>query len=161
MNIKIIRRGDIFLYDFGVNTGSIQNGYRPVLVVQADDFNANAPTVIVAAITSATGKRYLPSHIIIGEGLVLLLFFISKTRFFLSVFAEYFTNTDNNRFYPYIMSLSVDKKLNTQSVSKLHKRQKAEEKQFFFRLSKGTLYGILYSAVCVSDSFMPVQPENI
>ena len=51
MNIKIIRRGDIFLYDFGVNTGSIQNGYRPVLVVQADDFNANAPTVIVAAIT--------------------------------------------------------------------------------------------------------------
>ena len=68
MNIKIIRRGDIFLYDFGVNTGSIQNGYRPVLVVQADDFNANAPTVIVAAITSATGKRYLPSHIIIGEG---------------------------------------------------------------------------------------------
>ena len=57
MNIKIIRRGDIFLYDFGVNTGSIQNGYRPVLVVQADDFNANAPTVIVAAITSATGKR--------------------------------------------------------------------------------------------------------
>ena len=62
MNIKIIRRGDIFLYDFGVNTGSIQNGYRPVLVVQADDFNANAPTVIVAAITSATGKRYLPSH---------------------------------------------------------------------------------------------------
>ena len=28
------------------------------------------------------------------------------------------------------------KKLNAQSVSKLHKRQKAEEKQFFFRLSK-------------------------
>ena len=60
MNNRKIRRGDIFLYDFGENTGSIQNGYRPVLVVQADDF--------VAAITSATGKRYLPSHILIGEG---------------------------------------------------------------------------------------------
>ena len=68
MNNRKIRRGDIFLYDFGENTGSIQNGYRPVLAVQADDFNANAPTVIVAAITSATGKRYLPSHILIGEG---------------------------------------------------------------------------------------------
>ena len=41
----------------------------------------------------------------------LILFFLSETRFFLSVFAEYFTNTDNNRFYSNIMSLSVDKKI--------------------------------------------------
>lgn len=61
----------------------------------------------------------------------LLLFFLSKTSFFLSVFVGYFINSDNNRFYPNIMSLSVDKKLNTQSVSKLHKRQKAEEKSHF------------------------------
>ena len=39
----------------------------PVLVVQADDYNQNAPTIIVAAVTSVIKKRYLPSHIILGE----------------------------------------------------------------------------------------------
>lgn len=58
-----IRRGDIFSYDFGTRIGSIQSGVRPVLVIQADNFNANAPTVIVASITSVIKKRYLPiSH---------------------------------------------------------------------------------------------------
>lgn len=47
-----IRRGDIFSYDFGTRIGSIQSGVRPVLVIQADNFNTNAPTVIVASITS-------------------------------------------------------------------------------------------------------------
>lgn len=34
-----IRRGDIFSYDFGTRIGSIQSGVRPVLVIQADNFN--------------------------------------------------------------------------------------------------------------------------
>ena len=45
----------------------VQSGERPVLVVQADDYNQNAPTIIVAAVTSVIKKRYLPSHIILGE----------------------------------------------------------------------------------------------
>ena len=44
-----------------------RQGVRPVLVIQADNFNANAPTVIVASITSVIKKRDLPSHIILGE----------------------------------------------------------------------------------------------
>ena len=63
-----IRRGDIFYYDFGDNAGSIQNGRRPVLVIQEDGFNAKAPTVIVAAITSVIKKQYLPSHVVLPEG---------------------------------------------------------------------------------------------
>ena len=39
-----IRRGDIFSYDFGTRIGSIQSGVRPVLVIQADNFNANGYT---------------------------------------------------------------------------------------------------------------------
>ena len=62
-----IRRGDLFYYDFGEREGSIQSGIRPVLVVQADEFNANAPTIIVASITTVLKKRYLPSHIILGQ----------------------------------------------------------------------------------------------
>ena len=67
MKEKMICRGDLFYYDFGDNSGSVQSGERPVLVVQADDYNQNAPTIIVAAVTSLIKKRYLPSHIILGE----------------------------------------------------------------------------------------------
>lgn len=31
MEEKIIRRGDLFYYDFGNNIGSVQHGERPVL----------------------------------------------------------------------------------------------------------------------------------
>lgn len=62
-----IRRGDIYYYDFGEQEGSIQCGQRPVLVLQADNFNAKAPTIIVAAITTVIKKQYLPSHIVLGE----------------------------------------------------------------------------------------------
>ena len=64
MKEKMICRGDLFYYDFGDNSGSVQSGERPVLVVQADDYNQNAPTIIVAAVTSVIKKRYLPSHIL-------------------------------------------------------------------------------------------------
>lgn len=62
-----IERGDLFYYDFGSREGSIQSGLRPVMVIQANNFNANAPTVIVAALTSVIKKQYLPSHIVLGE----------------------------------------------------------------------------------------------
>ena len=67
-----IMRGDIYIYDFGNNPGSIQCGKRPVLVLQADDFNVKAPTIIVAAITTVIKRRYLPSHVILPEGTGLL-----------------------------------------------------------------------------------------
>ena len=67
MKEKMICRGDLFYYDFGDNSGSVQSGERPVLVIQANDYNQNAPTIIVAAVTSVIKKRYLPSHIILGE----------------------------------------------------------------------------------------------
>ena len=63
-----IKRGEIYSYDFGETTGSIQSGKRPVLILQADEFNRKAPTVIVAAITSVIKKQYLPSHVILPEG---------------------------------------------------------------------------------------------
>ncbi len=53
----MICRGDLFYYDFGDNSGSVQSGERPVLVVQADDYNQNAPTIIVAAVTSVIKKK--------------------------------------------------------------------------------------------------------
>ena len=64
---KRIKRGEIYSFDYGVTNGSIQSGKRPVLVLQSEEFNRNATTVIVAAITSVIKKQYLPSHIILPE----------------------------------------------------------------------------------------------
>lgn len=61
-----VRRGEIYLLDFGKNEGSIQNGVRPVMVVQCDEGNEASTTTVVAAMTSVIKKRYLPSHVILG-----------------------------------------------------------------------------------------------
>ena len=62
-----VQRGEIYLYDFGNNGGSIQNGVRPALVVQCDEGNAASSTTIIAAITSVIKKQFLPTHIIVGN----------------------------------------------------------------------------------------------
>lgn len=45
MKERMISRGDLFYYDFGERVGSVQSGERPVLVVQADDYNKNAQDI--------------------------------------------------------------------------------------------------------------------
>lgn len=67
MSKENVKRFDIYLYDFGHKEGSIQSGLRPVMVIQDDRMNENSPTTIVAAITSAAKKLYLPSHVFIGQ----------------------------------------------------------------------------------------------
>lgn len=49
-NISKVKRGEIYLYDFGTNEGSIQNGLRPALVVQCDEGNKATP---IRSITAA------------------------------------------------------------------------------------------------------------
>ena len=66
-NISKVKRGEIYLYDFGTNEGSIQNGLRPALVVQCDEGNKASCTTVIAATTTVIKKRYLPSHIILGD----------------------------------------------------------------------------------------------
>ena len=61
-----VKRFEIYNYNFGKNPGHIQSGFRPVLVIQDNRMNQNSPTTIVAAITTAVKKTYLPSHVIIG-----------------------------------------------------------------------------------------------
>ena len=47
MENRKVKHGEIFCYDFGTNEGSIQNGIRPALVIQANNFNANSPTTVI------------------------------------------------------------------------------------------------------------------
>lgn len=57
------RRGDLYLADLGVPTGSQQGGIRPVVVLQNNVGNYYAPTLTVAPLTSKIGKKKdLPTH---------------------------------------------------------------------------------------------------
>ena len=67
MDDNKVKRGEIYWYDFGEDSGSVQQGLRPALVVQADNINVHSPTVIIAAITTANKAMHLPTHIFIGE----------------------------------------------------------------------------------------------
>ena len=57
-----VKRGEIYLVDFGTPRGSEQGGERPALVIQNNIGNENSPTTIVAAITSRI-KRPYPFHV--------------------------------------------------------------------------------------------------
>ena len=64
----LIKRGEIYYADLSPVVGSEQGGIRPVLILQNDIGNRYSPTIIVAAITSRTGKAKLPTHIaLVGE----------------------------------------------------------------------------------------------
>lgn len=57
--IRKVKRGEIYLYDFGTNPESIQNGVRPVLVVQCDEGNEASTTTIIAAMTPIESEKFL------------------------------------------------------------------------------------------------------
>lgn len=63
---SLIKRGDIFYYDYGKGKGSIQGGLRPCIIIQNNIGNTYSPTVIVAAITSELNKSKIPTHVNIG-----------------------------------------------------------------------------------------------
>ena len=63
---KSILRGDLYYADLNPVVGSEQGGIRPVLVIQNDVGNKHSPTIIVAAITSKSGKAMLPTNCLLN-----------------------------------------------------------------------------------------------
>lgn len=60
-----MKRGEIYFMNVRDQSGSVQTGLRPVIVVQNDIGNQFSPTTIVCSITSAH-KKNLPTHMFIG-----------------------------------------------------------------------------------------------
>ena len=68
-----IRRGDLFLYDFGSTAGSVQGHIRPCIVLQIDQQNMRSPTTIIAPLTSNIRKKALmAAHVAVGTQFGLL-----------------------------------------------------------------------------------------
>ena len=66
------RNGDIFWaqLDEDLYGGSLQAGFRPVLIVSNDKANQFSPVVTIVPITSKLWKKSLPTHVFItGCGL--------------------------------------------------------------------------------------------
>lgn len=68
MNRTEIKRGDIFLYNFGEGNGSIQGGIRAAVVVSNNIANRYSPVVLVSPITSQiNNKATLPTHVVVDH----------------------------------------------------------------------------------------------
>lgn len=66
----MVSRGDIHWCDLGEPTGSAPGKRRPVLVVQADSYNASRlATTIVVVLTSNTGSAAMPGNVLLPAGL--------------------------------------------------------------------------------------------
>lgn len=63
----MIRRGSVHWADLGPPVGSRPAKRRPVLVVQADEYNASRlSTVLVAVITSSTALATMPGNVFLS-----------------------------------------------------------------------------------------------
>ena len=60
------KRGEIMYAELPDSKGSIQNGRRPVVIIQNNIGNKYSPTVIVAVLTSR-GKKDMPTHVNISK----------------------------------------------------------------------------------------------
>ena len=59
-----IKRGEVYMADLEVVDGSVQHGYRPVVIVQNNIGNKYSPTTIIVPITTKKeNKRYMPTHV--------------------------------------------------------------------------------------------------
>jgi mRNA interferase MazF len=61
-----VRRGEVWLVDFGEPVGREQGGLRPAVVVSADGLN-EGPAGVVMVVPVTSGRRGLPSHIEIDD----------------------------------------------------------------------------------------------
>lgn len=63
-----IKQWDIVEIDFGRNSGSVQSGKRPAIVVSNNINNMHSPNITVIPMTTKT-KTILPTHIYINDEL--------------------------------------------------------------------------------------------
>ena len=65
MEIKIPRRGEIYLVNFDPTVGAEIQKTRPALILQNDITNRYSTVTIVAAITSYKGEKLYPTEVLI------------------------------------------------------------------------------------------------
>lgn len=63
-----MKRGEVWMVDFGTPSGPEQAGIRPAIILQDDDLNRNLATSIVIPLTSKTKRLSIPTTVFIPAG---------------------------------------------------------------------------------------------
>jgi mRNA interferase MazF len=63
-----VKRGEVWLTDFGAPTGPEQAGSRPAIILQHDDLIEKYTTVLVVPITSNLRRLDLPTSVLLPAG---------------------------------------------------------------------------------------------
>jgi len=64
--MKPYQRGDVVLFDAPIpQTGHVQGGIRPWVIVQNDIGNNHSPTTIVCPLTTKLKRLELPTHVVV------------------------------------------------------------------------------------------------
>ncbi len=63
-----MKRGEVWMVDFGVPSGPEQAGVRPAIVLQDDALNQDMTTSIVIPLTSKTKRLSIPTTIFLPAG---------------------------------------------------------------------------------------------
>lgn len=69
-NEKLVYKGDLYMCDLGDSTdsrSSVQQGYRPVIILQNDAHNQCSNTTVIAPLTTRR-KKNLKSHVDLNKG---------------------------------------------------------------------------------------------
>lgn len=101
LDLKSIKRGDIFLADLNPVIGSEQGGIRPVVIIQNNAGNQYSDTVIVASISSKS--KNMPTHVKVKTS---LLFYESY------IYMEQIRTIDKKRLLKYICHIKCVEKIN-------------------------------------------------
>lgn len=101
LDLKSIKRGDIFLADLNPVIGSEQGGIRPVVIIQNNVGNQYSDTVIVASISSKS--KNMPTHVKVKTSLLFYEFYI---------YMEQIRTIDKKRLLKYICHIKCVEKIN-------------------------------------------------
>lgn len=63
-----MKRGEIWLTDFGAPSGPEQAGSRPAIILQSDDLTSIYTTVVVIPLTTNMKRLSLPTTVLIPQG---------------------------------------------------------------------------------------------
>lgn len=63
-----MKRGEVWMVDFGMPSGPEQAGVRPAIVLQEDDLNRDLETSIVIPLTSKTKRLSIPTTLFFPAG---------------------------------------------------------------------------------------------
>src|SRR5207237_4209022 len=63
-----MKRGEVWMVDFGVPAGPEQSGRRPAILLQEDSLTPALTTVIVLPLTTNTRRLVLPTTVLIHAG---------------------------------------------------------------------------------------------